>query len=109
MSSRRHPELHLSSVDPEVSILHGIEIRAVSQDNPGRLDPSQDISTEARRPKSLAITLLEIQEKRGTLFMLDTCRYLIEAWNLQFDRLDAQTEETASLVTRLLCHEPSSQ
>ena len=92
----------MSSIASEAPILPGVEILTVSLDDPQPLDRSQGTSTGARSSKSLASTLRGIQEKRGTLFMLDTCRYLIETWNLQFDRLDAQTGETAALVTRLL-------
>lgn len=51
---------------------------------------------------SLADTLFAIQQRRGTLFMLDMSRCLIERWNLRHDRLQEQSEDTVRLVERLL-------
>jgi hypothetical protein len=53
-------------------------------------------------PSTLAGTLLAIRQCRGALFMLDNSRWLIERWNLASDRLQEQSEDTISLVRRLL-------
>jgi len=51
---------------------------------------------------SLASTLLAIQKRRGTLYMLDMSRCLIEMWDLRCDQLQEQSEETVQLVERML-------
>src|SRR5262245_7717978 len=53
-------------------------------------------------PDTLAATLLAIQQRRGTLFMLDTSRSLIESWDLRCDRLQDQSAQTLQLVENLL-------
>jgi hypothetical protein len=58
--------------------------------------PKQD------KPASLSATLLAIQENRGTLYMLDVSRVLIERWDLNCDHLHAQSSETRELVASLL-------
>jgi hypothetical protein len=58
--------------------------------------------TERAMTSSLADTLLAIQRQRGTLFMLDMSRCLIEKWDLRRDRLQEQSEDTVRLVERLL-------
>jgi hypothetical protein len=58
--------------------------------------------TQPVKPVGLTETLLAIQENRGALYMLDISRSLIEKWDLRFDELDAQSNETRKLVTGLL-------
>jgi hypothetical protein len=57
---------------------------------------------EEKRPMSLAMTLSAIQDKRGTLYMLEMSRYLIEKWDFSSDQLQFQTEDTLDLVAKLL-------
>jgi hypothetical protein len=64
--------------------------------------PQAFVSEEAQRSNGLAGVLLAIEQKRGTLFMLDVSRCLLERWDLHTDQLQAQSEDTRSLIDRIL-------
>jgi hypothetical protein len=72
------------------------------QPAPPRWPPGAESEPLVAAETSLAETLLAIQQKRGALYMVETSRYLIEKWDLRSDQLRAQTDETVSLVDRLL-------
>ena len=64
--------------------------------------PETSVSDEAPRSAGLANILLAIEQSRGTLYMLDVSRCLLERWDLRNDQLQAQSEETRHLVDQIL-------
>ena len=60
------------------------------------------VPAELSRANGLADVLLAIEQRRGTLFMLDVSRLLIEKWNLAVDQLQAQGDETKRFVDAIL-------
>src|SRR5262245_57986232 len=60
------------------------------------------VPVELSRANGLADVLLAIEQRRGTLFMLDVSRHLIEKWNLVVDQLQAQSDETKRFVDAIL-------
>ena len=64
--------------------------------------PEAFVPDEAQRPNGLAGVLLAIEQKRGTLYMLDVSRCLIERWDLRTDRLQAQSDDTRRLIDKIL-------
>jgi hypothetical protein len=73
-----------------------------SQHAAWNLTGEQSGDDEPIMPTTLVDALQAIRKQRGTLFMLDSSRWLIESWDLESDRLKEQSEETKRLVQRLL-------
>jgi hypothetical protein len=65
-------------------------------------EPQPLETLEETKSTSLANTLLAIEQRHGTLYMLEMSRYLIEKWDLRCDRLHAQSDDTLKLVHKLL-------
>jgi hypothetical protein len=65
-------------------------------------EPEASIPDEVQRLNGLASVLLAIEQKRGTLYMLDVSRCLLERWNLSTDQLQAQSDETRRLIDNIL-------
>jgi hypothetical protein len=64
--------------------------------------PETFVSDQAPRSAGLANILLAIEQSRGTLYMLDVSRCLLERWDLRTDQLQAQSDETRRLIDQIL-------
>ena len=66
--------------------------------------PHDDDFGDEEKAKSgcLRDVLLAIEEKRGALYMREMSGFLIDKWDLHFDRLDMQSDEALDLASKLL-------
>jgi len=70
----------------------------------GTPSPDDDDFGEVENAKAgcLRDILLAIEEKRGALYMREMSCFLLDKWDLHFDRLDMQSDDALDLASKLL-------